>query len=82
MASSVATDGRRDPPRAGLVDAILGHELLRQQRFETREVIFGVPQLGFRTMKRRLRCDTLRLQARDLGIRGDRIGLAAHDVRR
>ena len=43
-------------------------------------MILGVPQLGFRARQRRLRRDPLRLEARDLGIGSDRIGLPAHDV--
>jgi hypothetical protein len=44
-------------------------------------MVFGVSQLGFRTLKRRLRRDSLRLQACDLGIGSDGIGLAAYDIR-
>ena len=72
---------RRDPLRAGFINLILGDELLGQQRLEAREMVFGVSQLGFRTLQRRLRRESLRLQARDLGIRGDGIGLATHDIR-
>ena len=64
--------GRRHPLRAGLVDLVLGHELLGQQRLEAREMVLGVAQLGSRTMQRRLGGDPLRFEPRDLGIGGDR----------
>ena len=71
---------RRDLARARLVHAVLGHELLRQQRLEACEMVLGVPQLGLGPAQGGLGRGALRLQPRDLGVGRDRIRFPPRDV--
>ena len=74
--------GGRDPLRPGVLHPVLGHELAREQRLETAQVVPGLLELGLRALQSCLPRHPLCLQTGNLRVGGNRIGLPPHDVGR